>query len=54
MDKIKVFDLCGKEVFKVETLSKTFSLNVSDYSTGVYFIEINSNKRSRFSKFIKQ
>ena len=44
IQSIKVSDVLGKEIFMVSSLnSDTFTLNTSNFQTGVYLITINDN-----------
>ncbi|MFI5218099.1 MAG: SBBP repeat-containing protein [Bacteroidia bacterium] len=53
--EIKIYDIVGKEVFnsQLQTKSNRLKLQTSNYTTGVYFIEIISENKKSITKFIK-
>ncbi|MFI5219104.1 MAG: T9SS type A sorting domain-containing protein [Bacteroidia bacterium] len=55
---MKLFDLYGREVFfkQYQTISNQHqtTINVSGFSNGIYFLEINSGERAYRAKFVKQ
>ncbi|MFI5218100.1 MAG: T9SS type A sorting domain-containing protein [Bacteroidia bacterium] len=55
ISEIKIYDVVGKEFFKsqLQTKSNDFKLQTSNYTTGVYFIEIISGDKKEIIKFLK-
>lgn len=39
---IRCFDVLGKEVFENKTFNKAISIDISEYSSGIYFIQLKS------------
>ena len=52
-NKLIVMDVFGKEIVE-ETIPSTFSLNVSDWPTGVYFIRIENAHSMKRGTFLKK
>ena len=54
---IAVFDVLGKQVFskqKAELIDSSFTLDVSNYNNGLYFVKINSEGKTITKKLIKK
>lgn len=50
---LKIYDLSGKEVFNKKNMNQTnFSIDLSNYSKGIYILKINSDNRSATKKLI--
>jgi len=54
INQIKVFDIVGKEIFKKELHAANCQLSTANYSAGIYFIEVISENKKGYVKFIKQ
>lgn len=53
---IKVFDLLGKKVFETpsEIFTNVYSLELSDFNSGTYLLEVSTKDKVVHSKFIKE
>ncbi|MFC7446235.1 MULTISPECIES: T9SS type A sorting domain-containing protein [Mesoflavibacter] len=54
---IAVYDVLGKQVFskqKAELIDSSFTLDVSNYNNGLYFVKINSEGKTITKKLIKK
>jgi hypothetical protein len=53
---IKVFDLFGKKVFETpsEILTNVYNLELSDFNSGTYLLEVSTKDKVVNSKFIKE
>ncbi|WP_299117731.1 M28 family peptidase [uncultured Winogradskyella sp.] len=51
---LEFFDVKGKLIKQVKTDVNTSSIDLSAFSSGVYFLEIKSNEKSRTFKFVKE
>jgi len=54
--EMKIYDLYGREVFQLQTsnLKPETKINVSNFSQGVYFVELRSGEQVLRKKFLKQ
>ena len=52
IEKIMVFDVSGKKIME-ENLNTT-SINIQNFQSGMYFLQIESNGKTSQTKFIKQ
>ena len=52
--RIQLFDSCGRLIFSAFTSSDKNIINLSNFSKGLYFIRIESDKSSRITKFSKE
>lgn len=55
MNEIKILDMMGKEMFRIQNL-KTINhkLQIPNLPAGIYFVEIISGAKTGFAKFIRQ
>lgn len=53
-NQITVFDMNGRQLYAFQSEETALELNISEYHTGLYFIEIKNDSRSQTYKFIKQ
>lgn len=53
IDRLTIVDINGRQLNTIEILTKDYSLDVSDLSKGVYFLEILSGDSKITKKFIK-
>ncbi|WP_196888974.1 T9SS type A sorting domain-containing protein [Aureivirga sp. CE67] len=54
IDHIKIFDIVGKLILNKKVKNKTINISTSDYSSGIYLLEMfNGNKKTSL-KFIKK
>ena len=51
---INIHDISGKELFRNDSIVDSSAINVSNLSSGVYFITFQSDKNSVTKKFIKK
>ncbi len=52
---LQIFNGLGMQVYQKQELEKThFSVNVSNFTPGIYFLKISSENNNYFYKFIKQ
>jgi len=51
--KIKIFNSCGSLIYLSDKISTTYSLNISNQKPGLYLINISSDSKSFFLKFMK-
>ena len=54
MSKIEIFDLEGRIIQSIEEKSKMNSIDLSQYSKGIYFLKIAENNKSVIRKIIKK
>jgi hypothetical protein len=54
IDKIKVFDLFGKQVYEASPKQKSATVNMSTLPTGIYVMIIKAEKKQTIMKLIKQ
>ncbi|MBL0051901.1 MAG: T9SS type A sorting domain-containing protein [Bacteroidetes bacterium] len=58
INSISIFNLLGEEIFvqKVENANPTseIEINVSSFTNGIYFIQLQGTNNSYARKFIKQ
>jgi len=52
--KIYLYNLLGQIIFQSEFTTDEFQINIENQSAGVYFINIETNNKSYFKKFIKK
>lgn len=53
--KIELFDMAGRLLFKKDLNSRSYSLNIRDFSSGVYWVRIfNQDNNVVSAKFIKE
>ncbi|MCV9388774.1 family 43 glycosylhydrolase [Reichenbachiella ulvae] len=53
-ETIRILDIMGKEMMKLDALEQTQEINISDLTPGQYILQLNSNEKSLVRKFIKQ
>ena len=53
-NQISIFDMNGRLLNTFQSEEMSLSLNISEYNTGLYFVEIKSVGKSQTYKFIKQ
>lgn len=53
-DCIRIFDTAGKEILFSPINKATHKIKITDLRTGIYFVEIKSNKGVYRKKFVKQ
>ncbi|MDD2412234.1 MAG: T9SS type A sorting domain-containing protein [Bacteroidales bacterium] len=53
IQKIRVFDVSGKLILNIETDNDSYSTQIStaSLSKGIYFVEIQNNKKEKLSKY---
>ncbi len=51
---IKCFDVLGKEVLSLSTYNKVIQINVSSFSKGLYFIQLQSKENKQLRSFTKK
>lgn len=51
---IEVFDVLGKRVYKGLITKLEYSVNVSDWKSGVYLVRVTDDKSTQTKRFIKQ
>lgn len=51
---IKCFDLLGKEVLSISTFNKVTQIDVSSFSKGLYFIQLQSKQNKQLRSFTKK
>ncbi|MBL7933396.1 MAG: T9SS type A sorting domain-containing protein [Bacteroidia bacterium] len=51
---VAVCDLTGKRILYENTKSEKYSLDISKYPSGIYYLEINDNKFRKYYKLVKQ
>ncbi len=49
---VLIYDATGKEIYNHLQTEKSFSINVSEWNSGIYFIEIYNNNTVKKEKFI--
>ena len=50
-----LFDMAGRMMpFSSQTVGKTSSINFSELSNGVYFLEVNHRSTKQYFKLVKQ
>ncbi|WP_299122520.1 T9SS type A sorting domain-containing protein [uncultured Winogradskyella sp.] len=52
--KISIYDVNGRKLKAFNSQNSKVSLNISEFNSGLYFVEINSNETSQTFKFIKK
>lgn len=52
--KLSVFDVLGKEIYKVELNSLHSIINISKWNSGVYLVRISTETESQTKRFVKQ
>lgn len=51
---INVVDITGKVIFNQSNIDREFKLDVKDFNTGVYFVQIKDGKSQYMKKIVKQ
>jgi hypothetical protein len=51
---IRCYDVLGKVVFERNTFNKMIDINVSQFSKGVYFIQLQSKDSKQFKAVTKK
>ncbi len=51
---IEVYDVLGKRVYKGLITKLEYTVNVSDWKSGVYLVRITDEKSTQTKRFIKQ
>ena len=52
--QIKIFDLQGKVVWEQSNSKPTETINISDFSNGIYFLQALSDRKSNVIKLVKE
>lgn len=52
--KLSVFDVLGKEIYKVELSNLHSTINISKWNSGVYLVRIATDQESQTKRFVKQ
>ncbi|NRD23791.1 T9SS type A sorting domain-containing protein [Winogradskyella litoriviva] len=52
-NQITIFDVNGRSLKTFQSKNSSFELNISEFNTGMYFAEIESDGKSQIYKFIK-
>jgi len=53
-DNVKLFDVFGQAYINLTTDKDPLVINLSEYSSGVYFLRVERNNQIRVFKVIKQ
>jgi len=54
IDKLQVYEVAGKIIFETEKIMQNqYKLDLSDTSTGIYFVKIISDKQNIVKRIIK-
>lgn len=51
--KIKIFNTFGMLIYYSDKITNTYTLNLSNLKSGIYFLQINSESQNIIKKFIK-
>ncbi len=51
---VQIIDISGKVLYQSNTIIKQTTINTSNYSKGIYFIKITTNKQTQIKQFVKQ
>ena len=51
---LEVFDVLGKRVYKGLITKLEYSVNVSNWKSGIYLVRISDDKSTQTKRFIKQ
>ena len=54
LSAVKIYNYLGILVDEIETNSEEIEINVSNYNSGVYFVEINTDKENSIIRIIKK
>ncbi len=52
--KLSVFDVLGKEIYKIELNSLNSTINITKWNSGVYLVRISTETESQTKRFVKQ
>lgn len=52
--RLSVFDVLGKEIYKVEVNSLHSTINISKWNSGVYLVRISTETDTQIKRFVKQ
>jgi len=52
--KLSVFDVLGKEIYRVELNSLHSTINIAKWNSGVYLVRIATETESQIKRFVKQ
>ena len=52
--RLSVFDVLGKEIYKVELSNLHSTINISKWNSGVYLMRIATDTESQTKRFVKQ
>jgi len=52
--KLSVFDVLGKEIYRVELNSLHSTINIAKWNSGVYLVRIATDSESQTKRFVKQ
>jgi hypothetical protein len=52
--KLSVFDVLGKEIYKIELNALHSTINISKWNSGVYLVRIATETDSQTKRFVKQ
>jgi len=54
LNSIKIYDLLGREILSKQVNENSFTIDLSSYPKGVYFIEVKDRNTSYYQKIINQ
>ena len=54
LSAVKIYNYLGILVDEIKTNSDEIEINVSNYNSGVYFVEINTDKENSIIRIIKK
>jgi len=52
--RLSVFDVLGKEIYKIELSNPHSTINISKWNSGVYLMRIATDTESQTKRFVKQ
>ncbi|MCV9388775.1 RICIN domain-containing protein [Reichenbachiella ulvae] len=53
-ETIRILNIMGKEMIKMEALEQTQEINISDLKPGQYILQLNTNGGNSFKRFVKK
>ena len=54
IDSYSIFDVSGKEIISKRSIANSYTINISELDSGVYFLQINTDNGLIVKKFIKK
>ena len=54
IDNLMLFDISGRKLLEIDNITIDYSLDISNFNSGIYFYKINSNKKIFSGKVIIQ